>query len=695
MSLKRAPESDKKVLPSEAAVGVFAQYDDDGQVVLSVITGSRKDKLVIFNERGRELELIRARLYLLPGRERAGLTTSAARQAELAQVSKAIKAEADGCDVAEIWGFVSDEPRPYSVTELCEMYYGSDELIKHAGLREALIRERIHFKRDKDAFEPRAQGVVEDLRRAEEVKAAKRAARERALAFIESRVADHSLELPEELRDVIRLLEEVAALVAHTDANRQREAREFTHACGERLRLSENTPIEKRAFEVLTRAGFFNQNTNLSFIRHDIPTEFSAGVTREALDFRMPRGLDDYDEDERRFRRDLTGRYTFTIDDISTRDMDDAISIERIDGGYELGIHITDASFGVSPGGELDRESRRRATSIYCADRTVNMLPTELSEGALSLRAGEIRPCISVLVRLGEGFEPLASDVCASFVRVSERYTYDQVDDLLEHGDKTLLLVHEAAAAWEARRIQQGAVRVQKREVVPFYEDGKVRLLEIHEDSPARLLVSEMMVLANSVMADFAARHSIPVLYRGQERPDDEPNQVEAGQEAPEGPAKDFSARVKLKKSALSFEPLRHAGLGLEAYIQATSPIRRYMDLCHQRQFISFLKGGRPWASRDEFESIAAEIEMPLQAANLASRETKRYWLLRYLEQRGRGVPIEGTVVRVDLKTPLVELDEVYVTFLVRLQARPKLGDRLKLKITAIDPHADYIRLSE
>jgi exoribonuclease-2 len=278
-------------------------------------------------------------------------------------------------------------------------------------------------------------------------------------------------------------------------------------------------------------------------------------------------------------------------------------------------------------------------------------------------------------------------------VKVAKRYTYDQVDELLEQGDASLLLLHDIAAAAEERRLRQGAVRVQKREVVPFLKDGKVLLQEIHEDSPARLLVSEMMVLANSAMADFAREHNIPVLYRGQERPDDG-RDSQTSSAAPEGPAKDFSARTRLKKSSLSFEPEYHAGLGLNAYIQATSPIRRYMDICHQRQLLAFLRTGTPWIARAELEQVVAEVEMPLQAALLASRETKRYWLLRYLEQRGRNQPIEGTVVRTDLKTPLVELDEVFITVLARLPQKASLGQRVSLRVSSIDAHADYIRFN-
>jgi exoribonuclease-2 len=674
--------------------GTLVHYDDEGQLILAVVVGTKKDKISILTLRGRELDLIRARLYVLPGKLMGDVSSTTARVARLQEIAQQVETQAGTFDVAELWSFVHEESRAFTVSELSSLYLGVDELVNHAAIRVALVREKMHFKRDRDCFEPRPQHVVEDLRRAEEAKALKHAMRERSLEFLEARARDTSIAIPADLRDSFQLIEEVAASIVHTDPARQKEAREFVHVCGDRLGLPESMPVEKRAFEILRKVGIFNEHSNLALIRHNIPTEHSAEADAEIGVMHVPETVASFSEDERAFRRDLTSQAAFTIDDISTLDMDDALSLQRTPDGYELGIHITDVTAAVIPGSRTDRAAKRRATSLYCADRTINMLPLRLAEDICSLRAGVVRPCLSVLVSLSESLDVLSTEVCGSFVRVARRYTYDEVDDLLEAGDTTLLVLHEIAAALEGGRIRNGAMRVHKREVVPFFEDGKVRLLEIEEDSPARLLVSEMMVLANTVMAEFAAKHRIPVLFRGQERPDDRNDEVDRGADAPEGPAKDFSARTKLKKSSVSFEPIRHSGLGVDSYIQATSPIRRYMDLCHQRQILSFLKEGKACIAPEEFERIAAEVELPLQAAGLASRETKRYWLLRYLEQRERNKPIEGTVVRVDLKTPLVELDEVYMTVLVRFQQKVSLGQRVTLRVTAVDAHADYVRLS-
>ena len=681
----------------DSIVDSIVQFEDDGAVILAVVTAIKKDKRTILTIRGRELDLAPQRLYTLPGAAASITGSTAARIEALKAQQERIESEADALNVSELWSFVQDDVRTYSVAELCKSYFGSDTLEKHAGLRIALIRERLHFKRDKDLFEPRVAAVVDDLKCAEEAKRKKAQVREITVEFLAKRKQDSTLPIPLEIRDNIQLLEEVAAGIQHTEPARQKEGKELVHLAMQLLKLPENTSPEKQAFEILLTIGHFERDTNLSFIRHRIPVQHEARAVLEGESLVIPSEIADFPEHERSFREDLTRLRAITIDDVSTQDMDDAISLEQTQDGYQLGIHITDVAWAVLPETYLDFAARRRATSIYSADQTVNMLPSELSESKLSLKQGAVRPALSVILSMDRSFEVLSSRITPAFIKAAERYSYDQVDHLLEQGDSTLLLLHDIAAACEERRIRKGATRVHKREVVPFKEeDGSIRLLEIEEDGPARMLVSEMMVLANSIMAQFAATHGIPVLFRGQERAEVAKEGAKDGateELVPEGPAKDFSARTKLKKSSTSCEPRSHAGLGLDAYIQATSPIRRYMDLCHQRQFISFFRTSKPWVTRPEFELIAKEVEGHLQAATVASRETRRYWLLRYLEQRERGKAIAGTVVRLDLKTPLIELDEIYITLFARVPKGTKLGDHVSLKISAIDPHTEYVRL--
>ena len=681
----RGSSRSKPPTPADSDVGVLIQYEDDSQALLGVVTGTKKERLIILNIRGRELELARARVHVFPGRIPSSLTTAKARTEYLEKLSRDAEDAAAKIELEELWSVAVEESRNYSVNELASLCFGKEDLLSCVALRTLLIREKVFFKRDKDDFAPRPAATVEDLKKAEIVKQKKHRLKEQTIQIFRERIKNPKLSLPDEIMENIILLEDTAASVHGMDPGRQKEAKELIQMCFQALNLPDIGHPNERAFAILEKIGHFNRDTNLPFIRYGIPTIFPAEVVAQADTLPLK---DAYK------REDLIKLECVTIDDVSTRDMDDALSLEYVGNAYRLGIHITDVGSFIPNGSALDSEARRRATSIYAADRTVNMLPEGLAENGFSLIEGAERPCLSTIFELDEQFEIKSYRVASTIIKSAKRLTYDEVDEALEREDRLLCDLYAIAAGWEARRLHSGAMRVQKREVVPFLrESGKIELLEIDETSPSRMLVSEMMVLANAHLAEFCAANKIPVLFRGQERPDDD--QLESDQGVPEGPAKDFAARGKLKKSTTGFSPMRHAGLGLDAYLQATSPIRRYMDLCHQQQVLSFLRDGKPHYTQSEMETITAQVEENLQAAGAASKETRRYWLLRYLEQRDRKTTITGTVVRTDLKTPLVELDEVYATFFCKGKKELKVGDVIQVKIASIDPRNDYIKLEE
>jgi exoribonuclease-2 len=259
----------------------------------------------------------------------------------------------------------------------------------------------------------------------------------------------------------------------------------------------------------------------------------------------------------------------------------------------------------------------------------------------------------------------------------------------------------------EQERLERGAQKVFKRDlVIDVADDGTFALREIDEHGPARGLVGEMMVLGNALLARFAVEKRIPVVFRRQEAPDEDrapatsqDREAAPGEAAP-GPAADYAGRSRLKKSSVGLEPGLHSGLGLDAYLQGTSPIRRYVDLCNQRQILSCLQVGTPHYSRSEMEEILYGTEEPLATAVAVSRETRRFWLLRYLKQRtqrpGKEARIiTGTVLRTDLKNPLVELDEVFMPTMVKCIAQVKPGDRITLRISDVEPQQDYLRLEQ
>ena len=161
-------------------------------------------------------------------------------------------------------------------------------------------------------------------------------------------------------------------------------------------------------------------------------------------------------------------------------------------------------------------------------------------------------------------------------------------------------------------------------------------------------------------MALFAAANRIPLIFRAQEPPDSDISQQ--GQDIPEGPAREYFLRSLLKRSAIAVEPARHSGVGVAAYTQSTSPIRRAVDLITQRQVGDFLDTGRPCYSADEVSELIARVECGAEEVMQIQRERNRYWLLKYLLQE-QIREIDGVIVRVDGPKPLAELDLLYALY--------------------------------
>ena len=416
-------------------------------------------------------------------------------------------------------------------------------------------------------------------------------------------------------------------------------------------------------------------------IRHRLPQEPASGELE--LDVSLQHVT----------RRNFTDRVSFTIDDESTQDMDDAISLTETESGYELCIHITDVASYLTSGSLLDRHASRRGTSVYLPEQTIHMLPRSVCEQTLSLLPHTERNCISVIVQLSKDGDMLNADLAATLIKLGDRFSYSQVDALLAEGsDKRWKFLKTVTSKLEAHRLSEGGFKVPKRDIQPeVHPNGEVTLSELDENAPARAMIGEMMVLANSVFANFCAAHDLSIPYRTQDSIDKETTKMLS--ELPEGQVRDFTLRTKLKRSLTLLKPGFHATLGLKAYTQATSPVRRYLDIVVQRQILSWFAHQKPYYTQKEIEEILIQLDEPLQRANSATRESKRFWIMKYLEQRSKkNRSIEGVVVRVEGKNPLIEINEIFLAFPIRTDEKLKLGDRLELGISLIDAKRDYFR---
>jgi ribonuclease R len=356
-------------------------------------------------------------------------------------------------------------------------------------------------------------------------------------------------------------------------------------------------------------------------------------------------------------RRDLRALATFTVDPASARDYDDAISAQNSgDGGTRVWVHIADVAAHVPEGSPLDREARRRSTSVYVPGAVEPMLPHALSSDACSLMPGADRPAVTVELEL-RGAEVLSAAFYRSLIRSDARLDYDRVDRIFAGAEQAedpwrepLGAARTAAAALQSRRERSGALVVESEEPeFDFDEHGNVIDVRGSVQTESHRLIEHLMIAANEAVARQLAEHRTPCLYRVHERPDPEriarlvDQLASLGVPTPPLPASsserehmtstqaadllgDISRRVdrhvrrtghgrialgslvlrSLKQAYYSPVNLGHAGLHSTAYCHFTSPIRRYPDIVCHRALLSVVGGGERAPRGGELAELGA-----------------------------------------------------------------------------------------
>jgi len=377
-------------------------------------------------------------------------------------------------------------------------------------------------------------------------------------------------------------------------------------------------------FRILMEIGVFDKDENIDLYRYDIPLDFHDTVMKSAAELIASKSLESSNDQ----RKDLTALPVMTIDGQATLDYDDAISI--IDHGdyYQLGVHIVDVGHYIKKGGVVDQEALARASSIYMPDLKIPMLPPGMAEDLCSLKAGELRPAISVMVHLSRSYEIIDYQIFASLIRVKHQLSYYDVNLVAEESWDIITLC-DIAEKFRQRRLDNGAVQITLPDIhVWIDENGEAVVSKINRESPGRMLVSEIMIMANWLMARFLSENKAPAIYRSQIGP------KERLYKGNEGTLfQNFMQRRYLSRFVLNSNSEHHAGLGLNAYVTATSPIRKYFDLATQRQLRAML-GLEEAYTEEEIDHIIQLLEKPMGDVQRIQSNRSRYWLLKYLEKR-------------------------------------------------------------
>lgn len=370
-------------------------------------------------------------------------------------------------------------------------------------------------------------------------------------------------------------------------------------------------------------------------------------------------------EKELENRIDLRQETIFTIDSASTKDIDDAISIQRTEKGYRLGVHIADVSHYVRPKSELDQEAMKRATSIYYADVVIPMLPKALSNGICSLNPKEDRLAFTCYIDLDKEGRTTGYKFAKSVIQSKVQGVYSEINQLLAgEGDKTiaakyqavqdsLFLMKELYEKLAVLRRARGCIEIDSEEAALVVDEQGVCVgVEKRSRGISEHMIEEFMLLANASAAHLAKQTEIPFVYRVHETPGAE--KVEQLDEMLKalGVEHQFKAGVpsqlelseildKTRNSTLSlpvhtavlrsmakakYEPIPkgHYGLALEDYAHFTSPIRRYPDLAIHRILGEFISGMKKSEVNKRFTKFAEEASRISSERELEAQRLER-----------------------------------------------------------------------
>jgi len=483
----------------------------------------------------------------------------------------------------------------------------------------------------------------------------------------------------------------------------------------------------------------------LSIIKkYNLPEEFPKEVEEYAN--AIP---DEIPEKEIKRRRDLRDLKIVTIDGEDAKDLDDAVSIERLpDGKFKLGVHIADVTYYVKEKSPLDKEALKRGTSVYLVDRVIPMLPKKLSNGVCSLNPRVDRLTLSCVMTIDQNGKVVDYEIFESVIKTCERMTYTDVTKILRDNDPDLIkrydYLYEDFKAMEElcnilnrKRMQRGALDFDFEECkIILDEKGKPVEVKPYERDIANRIIEEFMIVCNETIAEHMFWANIPFVYRIHEDPDYEkimhfnefvhnlgykvkfakdihPKMLQEVLESAKGkkeqPIVDMLLLRSLKQARYSPECSGHFGLASKYYCHFTSPIRRYPDLIIHRIIKEYLKGK---IDEKRIEKLKAVVEKAAKQssdmerlADEAERETEDLKKAEYMAERigeiytgiissvthfGMFVELPNTIeglVHINSMTDDYYIFDENLYALIGEETRKiyRLGDEVKVKVHRVD----------
>jgi exoribonuclease-2 len=599
--------------------GCIVEYIDRQKIMCAVVLEVKNQRLRLLTENNREVNLSRKRL-LHKDKIRLDLTLRRDQMVEaLKQVVRKREELINNIDIRDLWEVLNAEQNWIDLPTMTEFCFPESPSGDHeAAVMRAIFNDRLYFKFNPDGFRPNSEKQVELL-------AAQRKQEERKRRLIETGGSW--------LKNMLNF---AGSVDSSNDGLDFQECSDILksyylfgkdskdYAIAKAMVAKADIKSDQEIFRILVKLGVFAENENVELLRCQIKADFNENVLNRAAQIVSSNPIGSAAAE----RRDLSHLPLLTIDGQGTLDFDDAISIAERGGTWQLGVHIADVGHFISKGDVVDQEALGRGSSIYMPDQKISMLPSVLAEGLCSLKAGELRPAISVMIDLNPQAEVVRYEILQSLIKVRHQLSYYDVNTYADE-NRQIRILNDIAQKFRQKRLDNGAVQITVPEIsIWVSENQEVTVNKVNRESPGRMLVSELMIMANWLMAKYLQARQIPAIFRSQREPRERLYKNGVGTLF-----QNWMQRRLLSRFLLNAKPDSHSGLGLDAYITATSPIRKYSDLVNQRQIRAAL-GLETAYSAEQITEIIKSLELPMSYVGRFQYTRHRYWLLKFLENQ-------------------------------------------------------------
>ena len=424
-----------------------------------------------------------------------------------------------------------------------------------------------------------------------------------------------------------------------------------------------NKKPEAKIIKCIGESGKNETEINSIIYDFNLPVKFPNDVIveTEKLDEKIS-------EKEINNRKDLRYLDSFTIDPDDAKDFDDALSIEKEDGFYNIGIHIADVSHFFNNRTQINNEAEKRATSIYLVDRTIPMLPEKLSNNLCSLKPNVDRLTFSVLIKMDEKFKIISSWVGRTIIHSKKRFTYEDAQESIDNSNglfhEKLNMLNKVAKHIRKKRFDSGSFNFRSNEV-KFKLDKEKKPIGVYKKvrKDTHKLVEEYMLLANKIVAEFIINHekkhnkTFPFIYRIHEDPEQQKiselknyikqygYSINSNEKNLAVSLNDLMKKIKGKPEESSIEKFairsmskakystnkeKHFGLSFRHYTHFTSPIRRFPDVMVHRLISDYTNGSNP-KDKSYYDIMCKHSSKMEINATKAERESIKFKQAEYM----------------------------------------------------------------